>query len=867
MTLALGERAAAGSPVVGPSTALRPPRRRLLHPGWPLTAMFLGFPLWWVLGLSNFIGFAAAGVMAVELVRRRRIRVPSGFAWWLLFLVTVLLGVVVLQVNAPDAVPGGSPTRYFTWAYRLGWYLSATVALLYVGTLRRELSELKVARTLGWMFIYVAAGGWLGILVPHLQFPSLLEVVLPHSVTRIEFIDFLIHPQVSQLYEGAVIQTPRPSAPFAYSNIWGLNFAAFLPFFVVGWWAKATGARRRLAPFLLLVALVPAVQSLNRGLWAALVVMAVFVAVRAALHGKVRALVGLLLAFVVAGVVLVMSPAAAVIQERLANPTSNEGRTQLAVQTVESVVQGSPLVGFGSTRDVQGAFYSIAGGATPQCPLCTPPSLGTQGHLWLVVFSQGLLGLVLYVGFLLHQVMSSWRRQSVYVTAGLATVLVHFVTMPVYDSIGTSTFAVLLAVALMWRASDAERAAAGGALAAPSPTIGGYLRVLRRRRAVVAACVLAGVAVGALWQAGHGAPASATVSVLLPDEPPFLTALAPARTMDTEAQYAVDPAVLGAVGSAVGHEVSPLDVYVSADPNTRILNIRYTGRDVQDAETGAETAARTVLELRGQYLRERAADAARSLTTQAKALESALLTLDTAGQVLQTFNDNARKAKSPQRAHEMRFMYEQRAALLREAGIASSRIARSESTALEAGHVVRPAVARVSADRWLVALASGFMSGLLVGVLWAAVSDLRGRRVRRRGVIAADCHLDVLAQVSAREVPDVSGQAAERVAGTPSPRDTEALSAWDEVVLSVLVHHPSACHAVGGDVARRAATELERLVRVRDTVPQGRRGSPSEADGRVVLVVSGGRTTREVSTQVEALRRVGRQVAGVVLVL
>jgi hypothetical protein len=869
VTSAVGERVVSRSPV-----PTHRPRRahRLLHPGWPFTAMFIGFPLWWALGLSNFIGFAAAAVMSVELVRRRRIRVPRGFGWWLLFLVTVAVGVVVLQVNAPDAVPGGSPTRYFTWAYRLAWYLSATIALLYVGNLRRELSELRLARTLGWMFLFVAAGGWLGVLVPHLEFSSALELVLPHSVTRIEFIDFLIHPQVSQLYDGAALQTPRPSAPFPYSNIWGLNFACYLPFFVVGWWTRARGLRRRIAPVLLVLALVPAVQSLNRGLWAALLVMAAFVAVRAALHGKVRALVGLLVAMVVAGAVIVLSPAGAMIQARLDNPASNEGRTQLAVQTVESVMKGSPLVGFGSTRDVQGSFRSIAGGATPQCPLCTPPSLGTQGHLWLVLFSQGVLGLVLYLGFFAQQVLGNVRRDSVYVTAGLATVLVHVVTMPVYDSIGTATFAVLLAVAMIWRATDREPAVERRRDGRDSHTLGGYLQVLRRGRSAVAGSMLVGVLFGVGWQAWQGAPASATVSVLLPDEPLFLTAEEPARTMDTEAQYAVDPAVLGAVGSAVGHRVSPLDVYVSADPNTRILNIRYTGRNAVDAKTGAETAARIVLELRGQYLRERVADAARSLSTRSDALESALLTLDSVSRTLDAFNHNAREAKRPQRAREMKFLYDERAHLLREAGIVSSRIGRTESTTLDAGHVVRPAVVRVSSDRWLVAVSSGLVCGLLVGVAWAVVNDRRGRRVRRRGELQAGCGIDVLAAVRRADVP-VSGQADADQVGSEV-----GLSTWDEAVLSVLVHRPSACFAIGDGTARAAAVLLEQavgagsehraLARRHAGSTSARPGTPTLLDaGPVVVVVSGGCRTPQVNADVQALRRSGQRVVGAVLVV
>ena len=46
------------SPVVAPATTAAPslhgPRRiTASHPHWPLAAMFVGYPLWWALGVAN----------------------------------------------------------------------------------------------------------------------------------------------------------------------------------------------------------------------------------------------------------------------------------------------------------------------------------------------------------------------------------------------------------------------------------------------------------------------------------------------------------------------------------------------------------------------------------------------------------------------------------------------------------------------------------------------------------------------------------------------------------------------------------------------------------------------------------------------
>ena len=53
---------------VRPSPPAPPPPAgpRFLKPGWPLSVLYLGFPLWWALGLAQLIFFAMAVAMAVE---------------------------------------------------------------------------------------------------------------------------------------------------------------------------------------------------------------------------------------------------------------------------------------------------------------------------------------------------------------------------------------------------------------------------------------------------------------------------------------------------------------------------------------------------------------------------------------------------------------------------------------------------------------------------------------------------------------------------------------------------------------------------------------------------------------------------------
>ena len=308
--------------------------------------------------------------------------------------------------------PRPSPTRYLTYTFRFSWYLAATITLLYVFNLRERLSTQRITRAAGWLFITVVLGGVLGTLVPHLEFRSVIELVLPRKATHFQFVHDLVHPAVAQLYAINGVENPRASAPFAYTNDWGLNFACLLPFFLVGWLgrdAAGLAAPRGAAR--------PAPRALSRDL------VGEPRPVARAHHrrrdgrrpgspdGHVR-LLGCMLGAAALGVVLLYStPIGTSIQNRINHGYSNNSRSSLGAQTVDSVLGVSPVVGLGTTRNAQGSFYSIAGGSTASCSVCTPPGLGTQGHLWLVIYSTGVGGLLLYLGFMLLQFIRHVRVQ------------------------------------------------------------------------------------------------------------------------------------------------------------------------------------------------------------------------------------------------------------------------------------------------------------------------------------------------------------------------------------------------------------------------------------------------------------------------
>jgi predicted membrane-bound dolichyl-phosphate-mannose-protein mannosyltransferase len=99
------------------------------------------------------------------------------------------------------------------------------------------------------------------------------------------------------------------------------------------------------------------------------------------------------------------------------------------------------------------------------------PPLGTQGQAWLVVFSQGLLGAVLFYGFFLRRLMAHALSRRTTVVFALPVVVFFLIETLIYDTLGSPLFTVMIAVGLMWRADYAS---------SPPRTGGGRLRTPTR---------------------------------------------------------------------------------------------------------------------------------------------------------------------------------------------------------------------------------------------------------------------------------------------------------------------------------------------------------------------------------------------------
>jgi hypothetical protein len=441
-------------------------RRRLFSgPAWPVEALLIAWPLWWLLGFGDyFVALLAIPMMGRMYAWRsvgRKVRFPPGFGLWLLFLVIMLAGVAELSVTAPGTIVSPASHRLISWAMRALDYGGVTILLLYAGNLtERELPRKRLAGLLGLVGVYAVIGGLGGVIAPSVHFTSPLAYVIPQSQQLSNGQLFtMLHPGFSEVQNFLGYAEGRPMAPFDYTNMWGNCLAILLPWLIVAWWCYGTRRQRMGTIAVLLLAFIPVVYSLDRGLWVGLGVTVIYLAVRFALRGKFTMLVSVAGAIAVIGVVILASPLHALIAQRLAHGQSNTSRVTLSVSATKDVLT-SPVLGYGDTRHAIGSAQSIAIGKNANCRSCGNSTIGGNGQFWLLLITTGIGGTLLYCSFFAY---GAWRYRhdpTPYGMAGVLVLLVSFVFMMVYSTVGPTINFMMLAYVLLWR-NDRELRRAG----------------------------------------------------------------------------------------------------------------------------------------------------------------------------------------------------------------------------------------------------------------------------------------------------------------------------------------------------------------------------------------------------------------------
>jgi hypothetical protein len=425
------------------------------NPAWPVTAMLVGYPLWWALGIADFMWVLLAVPMIARLLAWRRsgrpIRVPPGFGIWLLFLIVAAAGIAVITLNAPGTIASPISHRVLSYCDRLANYVGVTVLLLFAGNLtERELTRRAFAWMLGLVAVVTVVGGLAGMIAPHIQFSSPFLLMLPKSVQINPFIQASMHPGLSQVQNVLGTSGGRPKAPFDYTNLWGDCLSILLPFLIVGWWTGGTRRQRLIAGSAIVLAVPPLLYSLNRGAWIGVGLSVVYIAVRFASRGKLAMVAVLGVIAALATILILATPLKSVVTSRLEHGKSNNLRANLSGLAITDGL-ASPLIGYGDTRQEQGSPTSIAIGPSPKCVICGQLAVGSTGQLWLLLVCQGVLGAALYLGFFGRAIWRYRHDSSPYGVAGVLVLLLSFVYMFTYDAVGAPLGFTMLAYAVVWK--------------------------------------------------------------------------------------------------------------------------------------------------------------------------------------------------------------------------------------------------------------------------------------------------------------------------------------------------------------------------------------------------------------------------------
>lgn len=388
--------------------------------------LLAGYPFWWALGASPFVPMFLAAVMGVLMWRRGWTRLVPGILPWFAFLAWVAAASISVE----------SAGSLLAYGQRAGNLLAVGVFMLYVVNAQKTLPLRRILFGLLAVWFTIVILGVAAIYLPTVRLNTPVGSLLPASLTENELVYNLVFPPLAEVQQpwGSPEAFNRPSAPFPYANSWGVMFVVLTP--VV--FAAVTLARRtRVKVALLAVAGVsvwPALATSNRGMFIGVLASVLYVLIRLGFRGRLGVVVAGIAGIVISGVALAWSGSLQTILDRQLYSDSTGGRLNLYQQTWKATLE-RPLLGYGS----------------PRMEETIGVSMGTQGYMWMLMFSYGFVGLGLFVYFLINALMKTWHVPT---TAGLWLHSVPLATLAIIPFYGFDIMqltSVLLIVAVLLR--------------------------------------------------------------------------------------------------------------------------------------------------------------------------------------------------------------------------------------------------------------------------------------------------------------------------------------------------------------------------------------------------------------------------------
>ncbi|MCW2769462.1 MAG: ligase [Aeromicrobium sp.] len=395
-------------------------------PAWPVLTLVWGFPVFWALGATVIAGVLLTVVMLSYLAHYRATRLVPGVYAFTSFVVWVI----------PCAMMLDSTSRALGYAYRFSVLLIVGTALVYTISAGIRLSRRRIVHALTFLWFVTIIGGLVGMLLPEVRLSTPVGMLLPDSLTHNEYVHDLFFPPLAEVQHpfGSPTTFVRPSAPFPYANSWGVALVLLTPVAVAGF-LQARSRLLRCAVVLGLAAMIaPAMATSNRGMFGALLLAAVYVVVRLAIRDRAAPVLAIAVLGVVGGIVLIANGLVSQISTRQQYGDSSGTRMRLYDETFQRTLQ-SPLLGHGAPRP-----------STEQAL-----SVGTQGYVWMLMFSFGFVGLALFLMFLWGTTLRTWRAPGDIDLALHSTLVVASVVIVVYGLDVMQLLTIMLVAAVLLR--------------------------------------------------------------------------------------------------------------------------------------------------------------------------------------------------------------------------------------------------------------------------------------------------------------------------------------------------------------------------------------------------------------------------------
>lgn len=381
-----------------------PPRRLLTLPFIDTEPLFdvqwavILLPVWWWMGLEQFIWPVILSWATLKLLHLQRLRVTATppLRWFGLFLIAVLISGLFIEESM----------RYATFARNLGAFVSGFLVYLVITNRARSIRSIdKTLDAILIVMILAGVAGLLGILDiwrPNIQ--SLMGRLLPDSVVATSYGSVIAHRELGQYgwFTGLGLYF-RLSSFFLFGNHYSSAIVYTLPFLFMRM-GQSRGVRKLAVGFAIPLLIINLIYTTGRVAALSLLFGALFFALFHSVYRRtVRALLALglslaILAVLSLSIIEAGSPTAeagligqassaveAMVFAR--GPGSYESRFGLYGATLAGFLE-RPVFGWGTERDVEGL----------------PLPAGSHSEYLAALYRQGLLGLIALAGM----VISAW---------------------------------------------------------------------------------------------------------------------------------------------------------------------------------------------------------------------------------------------------------------------------------------------------------------------------------------------------------------------------------------------------------------------------------------------------------------------------